>query len=111
MIVGIVCSIAGISTFVTGLARTDAQADGLTAVVAMVLALLGGNFIQPGAMPETLETVALLTPNGLALSAFTQIGAADAGLVDVLPIVAALVLGGIAAGGLGIVLLRRKVAS
>ena len=111
VIVGVVCSISGISIFVTGLARTDAQADGLTAMVAFVLALVGGNFIQPGAMPEALEAVSVYTPNGLALRAFTQIGAADAGLGDVLGAVLALVVGGVAIGALGIVLLRRKVVS
>ncbi len=111
VIVGVVVAIAGVSILVTGAARTDAQADGLTAMVAFGLALLGGNFVQPGAMPDAMERLALFTPNGLALRAFTQIGAADAGVAAVAPTVAALVVFGVAVGAVGVVLVGKKVAA
>ncbi|MEZ5136533.1 MAG: ABC transporter permease [Acidimicrobiales bacterium] len=111
VIVGVVVAIAGVSILVTGAARTDAQADGLTAMVAFGLALLGGNFVQPGAMPDAMERLALFTPNGLALRAFTQIGAADAGVAEVAPTVAALVVFGLAVGAVGVVLVGKKVAA
>lgn len=111
VIVGIVLATTGISIFLTGVARTDAQAEGLTSMVAFVLALLGGNFLQPGSLPELLSRLSLLTPNGWALQAFTQIGAARAGLVDVLPAIAVMIGIGLVCGIVGLRMVRTKVAS
>lgn len=104
-----VLAVAGISTLIAGWARTDAQADGMTAVVAFVFALLGGSFFQPAGLPPVLQTLTLLTPNGWALAAITRIGAAGAGLVDVLLNVAVLVLIGSVSAVVGLRLIRRKV--
>jgi ABC-2 type transport system permease protein len=109
VIVAIVFAVAGISTLVTGLARTDAQADGYTAVVAFALALLGGSFQQPGSLPGVFQKLALLTPNGWALRAFTQIGAGGANLRGVLPSIAVLVTIGAVTTLIGIRGLQAKV--
>jgi ABC-2 type transport system permease protein len=111
VIVGIVVAIAGISILVTALARTEAQAEGLTSMVAFVLALLGGNFLSPGSSPPLLAKLSLLTPNGWALRALTNVGAAEAGPRDVLPQVAVIVGIGLVAGLIGIRALAGKVAS
>lgn len=111
VIVAVVVAITGVSTLVTGFARTDAQADGITSMVAFAFALIGGSFMQPGAMPGALRTLALLTPNGWALRALTDIGAGGAGLAAVWPAVLALFVIGLVTGAVGLVVLRRKVAS
>lgn len=92
VIIAVVASVAGISTLITGLARTDAQAEGISAMVAFSMALVGGSFTQMGSLPGVLGWLAYLTPNGWALKAFSEIGAARAGLVDVLPAVGVLLL-------------------
>jgi len=111
VIVGVVLATTGISIFLTGIARTDAQAEGLTSMVAFVLALLGGNFLQPGSPHELLGRLSLLTPNGWALRSFTQIGAAGAGLVEVFPAIGVMVGIGLVCGLVGLRMLHSKVAS
>jgi len=111
VIVGVVLATTGISIFLTGIARTDAQAEGLTSMVAFVLALLGGNFLQPGSLNEVLSRLSLLTPNGWALRAFTRIGAAGAGLGDVLPAIGVMAGIGLVSGVVGLGMVRSKVAS
>lgn len=60
------------------LARTERQADGLASILAFGLTLLGGNFVYIGAAPPVVHTLALFTPNGWALRAFTDLsGGAD----------------------------------
>jgi ABC-2 type transport system permease protein len=106
VLVGIVVAIAGISMLITAFARTEEQAQGLTSLVAFTLALLGGNFLSPGSMPPFLQHLALLTPNGWALRALTDIGASGAGARDVLPATLVMVGIGVAAGLFGLRSLR-----
>ena len=110
VIVAVVLAIAGISTVITGLARTEGQADGLTSTITFGLALLGGNFVSPGALPDALRTLSLATPNGWALRAFTDLSAGGAGVVDVLPALGVLLAVAVVTGGLGIGLLARRFA-
>jgi ABC-2 type transport system permease protein len=104
-----VAAVAGIGSLIAGVARTEQQAMAWTAAISFVLALLGGGLQQPGSLPGFLSRLSLATPNGWALSALTRVGAADAGLIDVLPAVA--VLSGMAAVTLtlGLRLLSRRV--
>lgn len=111
IILATVFAVSGISVLITGLARTDAQADGIVSMVAFALALVGGNFLAPGTLPPLFEKLSLLTPNGWALRSFTRIGSAGAGLVDVLPAIGVLVAIGLVCGTAGLGALRRKVAS
>jgi len=90
ILVSVVAAVAGISTMIAGLARTDAQADGLSAMVAFTFALLGGSFTQAGSLPGVFGQLTLLTPNGWALQSLNRIGAAHAGVVDVLPAIGVL---------------------
>jgi ABC-2 type transport system permease protein len=111
VILATVFATAGVSVLITGMARTDAQADGVVSMVAFVLALLGGNFLSPGSRPPLFEKLSLLTPNGWALRSFTQIGSAGAGVGDVLPALGVLIGIGLICGTIGLGGLRRKVAS
>ncbi|MBK9179862.1 MAG: ABC transporter permease [Acidimicrobiales bacterium] len=106
-----VFAIAGVSTLVTALARTEAQADALAAAVTFTLALLGGNFVQPGALPDVLRRLSLATPNGWALRAFTDLSADEAGLVEVLPAIGVLAAIGAVTLTLGLSRLGRLVAT
>lgn len=110
LIVSAVLAVAGIGTFVTALARTDAQADGYTLMVTFVLALLGGNFTPPGSMTETMRTLSLATPNGWALRGFTELAAGRGGITDVLVPVAVLLVIAATTGGIGLGRLSRRLA-
>jgi ABC-2 type transport system permease protein len=111
LIVASVLAVAGIGALVAGLARTDAQAEGWTAVVTFTLALLGGNFITPGALPDALRRLSLLTPNGWALRGFTELSAGRGDLADVLPAVAILAATALVTGAAGVHLLARRLGA
>lgn len=105
VIVGAVVAIAGISLTVTGLARTESQAESLTIVFALVLAVLGGTFVYTST--GFLAEVRRFTPNGQALMAFVDLAAGNAGPGDVLPAALILLGGGLAAGTIGILAIHR----
>jgi ABC-2 type transport system permease protein len=105
-----VVSIAGVSMFVASLARTEQQADTYTTAVAFVLALLGGNFIGPGAAPALLRRLSRLTPNGWALEAFTSVSVDGSTLRDVLGTLGVLVAIGAMFGLAGAVALARRTS-
>jgi ABC-2 type transport system permease protein len=109
VIVAAVTAISGISLLITGLAKTETQADALTTIVAMLFAVAGGTFFYGTA--GFLAGVRQFTPNGQALSAFVDLSAAQAGLGDVLPQVLLLTGLGVATAAVGLVALRNKVLS
>lgn len=102
VIVATVLAIAGISTLVTGLARTEAQADGASSVLAFGFALLGGGFLTPGDLPGALERIALLTPNRWALDAFAELAAGSGGIASVLAPLVVLSSIGLVTGAIGL---------
>ena len=105
-----VATLGGHGTFVCSLARTEQQADSYTSAVTFVLALLGGNFIGPGQAPGLLRRLALFTPNGWSLRAFTEVSADAAGLARVAGPVVVLLAFALAFGAVGIVRVRRGLA-
>ena len=96
--VATVVAVAGVGAVVAALARTDAQAESLTAMVAFTLALVGGNFLGPGSKPALLERLALLTPNGWALRGFTELSIDGSGLDAIVgPVAVLLAIGAVGA--------------
>ena len=78
-----VLSAIGVTALVITLARTDEQAEGYSSLVVFTLALLGGNFVYLAQLPELLQRVSLLTPNGWALRGFVDLVADGGGLATV----------------------------
>ncbi len=111
LMVATVLAIGGIATFVASLARTPAQADAVGSAVAFALALLGGNFLGPGAAPDLLQRLALLTPNGWALRGFTDVAVGAASTGEVVRTLAVLAGTGIGAGAVGVARIHRMVRS
>lgn len=102
VILATVLAVAGISTLVTGLARTESQADGITSVLAFGFVLIGGGFVSPGDLPDTVARVALLTPNRWALDAFAELGAGASGIPAVVTPVLVLTGIGLITGAIGL---------
>lgn len=107
VIVAAVFAIAGISLLITGLARTENQADALTTIVALLFAVAGGTFFYGATGP--LSVLRQFTPNGQALAAFVNLSAAQAAVVDVLPQVIGLFALGLGTAVIGLLALRNKV--
>ncbi|MDH4158840.1 MAG: ABC transporter permease [Actinomycetota bacterium] len=104
----VVIAIAGIALFVTGIARTENQADAMTTIVALGLAVLGGSFFFGAS--GLVARLKVYTPNGQALNALTELSAGEGALLDVLPTVLLLLLVGVVTGAVGVAALRKKVA-
>lgn len=101
-------AVAGISLVIPGLAKDEAQSEALTIVVTLVLAVLGGSFVYTSS--GFLAEVRPFTPNGQALTAFTELAAGAASAVDVLPAVLTLVAIGLVTASVGLVAIRRGLA-
>lgn len=110
LIVATVIAIGGVATFVASLARTERQADAVTAAVTFALALVGGNFIGPGSQPPVLRTLSLFTPNGWSLRAFTALNTDAAGVADIATTLLVLLGFGLVFGGIGAVRMQRLVS-
>ena len=63
----------GITALIATLARTDQQVDGWTSIVVFTFALLGGNFSNVADLPEGLQRLSQLTPNGWAMRGFVDL--------------------------------------
>lgn len=71
-------TLVGLTALVIAVARSERQAEGFASILTFGLVLLGGNFIFISAAPPMVRTLSLLTPNGWALRAFTDLaGGAD----------------------------------
>jgi ABC-2 type transport system permease protein len=101
----------GITALVVTLARTDEQADGYGSLVVFTLALLGGNFIYLAQLPDLLQRLSLLTPNGWALRGFVDLVADGGGLSTVAAPVAVTAAFGVATGLVALVRARRLVVA
>ena len=109
MCLGATAAMCGLATFLTSFARTPQEAFAASLIVGLVLALLGGNLLPPGALPEFLQVLSLGTPNGWALVGFGRLALLRDPATSVLgPF---LVLGLIATvtGGLAMLRVRRMV--
>ncbi len=109
MCVAATAAMCGLGTFLTSFARTPQEAFAASLVVGLVLALLGGNLLPPGALPEPLQVLSLGTPNGWALVGFGRLAllrdpaSAVVGPFLVLCLIAAVT------GGLALARVRRMV--
>jgi ABC-2 type transport system permease protein len=73
LVTAAVLAVMGIVTLVMSLARTEAQAGAYGSIVAMGFALVGGSLVPLSFAPDLLRRLTLLTPNGWALRAFTDL--------------------------------------
>ena len=106
MIVAVVC----LTALVITLARTQRQAEGISSALVFALSLLGGNFVFLSASPDIMRKLSLLTPNGWALRAFTDLSTTGGGLSTVaVPVL--VILGFSTAVGTAAALLGRKAVA
>ncbi len=75
-----VIAVACLTALVIGVARTQRQAEGMSTLIVFGLATLGGNFVFLSTAPPVMRDLALLTPNGWAMRAFTDLSTTGGGL-------------------------------
>jgi ABC-2 type transport system permease protein len=108
LIMALSLTMVGLTALVITVARTERQADGFASLLTFGLVLLGGNFVFIGSAPPLLRTLALLTPNGWALRAFTDLAGGAVWTAALVPLMAILAFG-LATGAVAYSL-RRRVA-
>jgi ABC-2 type transport system permease protein len=102
-------AMCGIGVFLTSLAKTEQQAFGITLLVGLFLALVGGNLLPSGSLPDVFQVLALGTPNGWALVGFgrlDQLGEPVSSIIG--PFVILLIIA-VVAGGLAMTRVRKMV--
>ena len=109
MCVGATAAMCGLGVFLTSFARTPQEAFAASLIVGLVLALLGGNLLPPGALPEFLQVLSLGTPNGWALVGFGRLALLGDPASSVLGPFAVLCLIALVTGGLAMTRVRRMV--
>lgn len=90
MCLATVLAFLALATLITAVARTEETASTLGVLAGVFLALLGGNFLPLSQAPGVLVRLSALTPNGWALRGFSALQSGHAGVVDLLPALAAL---------------------
>jgi ABC-2 type transport system permease protein len=109
MAIGATAAMCGIGVFLTSLAKNEQQAFGITLLVGLFLALVGGNLLPSGSLPDAFQVLALGTPNGWALVGFgrlDQLGEPASSIIG--PFVILLIIA-VVAGGLAMTRVRRMV--
>ncbi|MEU8265852.1 ABC transporter permease [Sphaerisporangium sp. NPDC049002] len=92
LLVAHVLAATAITMLVASRARTDAQADGVIMVVSFVAAFFGGSLVPMYNLPDVLQKIALLTPNGWTSTALTGLAGSGGGLATVAVPIAVLCL-------------------
>jgi ABC-2 type transport system permease protein len=108
LILTTVMSASGIALLIVGFTRTEDQASGLMAIVAMVFAVLGGSFFPLSQAPEMLGRLSFITPHAWFLRGIGDL-AAGGGITTVAPSIAVLLVIGVITCGLGFLRAERAV--
>lgn len=104
--VATVLAVMGLTSVVQVFARTQQQADAYSTVVSVLLALLGGSFFPLFQMPEVVQRLSVVTPNGWALRGFMDIVYDGAGLGDLGPHLAVMLAFAVVTGAISAVRAR-----
>jgi linearmycin/streptolysin S transport system permease protein len=109
LIAGVVLAAMGITALTATFATSEQSAGAFSSMVSMGLAMLGGNFVPVAQAPEIMRTLALTTPNGLALRAFTDLVADGGGIESVLPYIGGILAFALVTGTLAVARSRKLV--
>ncbi len=101
---------AGAAMVLGSVVDNDSAAGGIGVGLSLVLGALGGSMYPLELFPDTLRTVAHLTPHAWASEAMAQVQRHDAGLVDVLGQLGVLFAFAAVLVALGAWMLRRSLA-
>jgi ABC-2 type transport system permease protein len=103
LVLAAVISAMGISMLICTLARTEEQAGGWNAMVAITFAILGGAMIPLSNAPELLRQLGLVTPHAWFLRAIDSMAGASVQFGDIVPSLLALLAIGVLTGAVGLV--------
>ena len=84
MIITVVAAASSLGVFIVAFAKDSRQASIIGSAIALIFAILGGNFFTANAYPDWLQPLSKLTINRWALDGFTDLSLRGGGLNDVL---------------------------
>ena len=100
---------AGTALVIGVVMDAEGPASGVAVGAGMILAALGGCMVPLEFFPDTLRTVAHLTPHAWAYQALAEVQRRGGGVGDILPELAVLVAMAVALLAVGALLLRRTL--
>ncbi|MCE1254513.1 MAG: ABC transporter permease [Anaerolineae bacterium] len=80
----------GLGLMIAALAKTREQMSGVSTLLSVTLAALGGMMVPVYVMPEFMQSLSKVTPHAWALQGFQDVIVRGLGLMDILPESAAL---------------------
>ncbi len=95
-------SATGLGVLVSAFVRTEAQAGGLTTLLLLTMAAIGGCFIPRFAMPDWMASIGMITPHAWALDGYHDLLVRGSGLSEVLPEIAAVTAFAVAFFAIGV---------
>jgi ABC-2 type transport system permease protein len=104
-----VISATGVSAMAATMAKTEEQASGWNAVLAMSLAILGGTFFSLDRAPDFVAGLSLITPHAWFLRGLDELASATGTVADALPAVGVMLSIGLVTGGIGLLRARSLV--
>ena len=84
-------------------ARTDEQAGGWNAMIAITFAILGGAMVPLSQAPDVLRMAGRITPHAWFLEAIDNMSAPSTSFADILPAIVVLIGFGAVAGAIALV--------
>jgi len=111
LVVAAVLAAMGITALITTLGRTEEQAGGWNAIVAVTLGILGGSFFDLSQAPEILSRLSFITPHAWFLQGLDELAAPSATLGDLALPLGALMAFAVVTGGIGLLRARVLVAT
>ena len=111
LLVAAVLAAMGITAMITTLGRTEEQAGGWNAIVAVTLGILGGSFFDLSQAPEVLSRLSFITPHAWFLQGLDELAAPSATLADMALPLGALLAFAVITGGIGLLRARTLVAA
>jgi len=101
----------GISTLVSTVAKTQRQAGGLNAIIAIGMSAIGGVFIPLSQAPEVMTTISQITPHAWFLRGVATLAGSAPGAADIAPSLAVLLAMGALTGVIGLARARRSLTA
>lgn len=84
MTIAVVAAASSLGVLIVALARDATQAAVIGSALALIFAILGGNFVVAAAYPPWLQPLSKLTINRWAIDGLTELSLRNGGLQDVL---------------------------
>ena len=107
----ITLAVGALSLLIAVVTRTSQQAQSLEIGIAVFLGIVGGRLLPANQVPDFLRVFSNVTPNGIAMGAFTDLTSGDVGALTILRSVALILAFAVVLGAISLRLAQRMIRS